>query len=164
MRYQVRGLHPPTSAGVIAPSPCKRPLIPPDAQNLDFPFPPAFGGERSRSHFLLITMQMWGIKSACWAELIPATPSAWAVITNYRQASDGRRKPGILSGGVFYLGGEIPIKPTGQTDRDCSSIVMCHICCHVQRDINSLLSLPYLAIPVAWLRGSYRRPVPWLAS
>lgn len=35
---------------------------------------------------------MWGIRFVCWIELIPATPSACAVITNYRQASDGRLK------------------------------------------------------------------------
>lgn len=35
---------------------------------------------------------MWGIRFVCWIELIPTTPSACAVITNYRQASDGRLK------------------------------------------------------------------------
>lgn len=122
-----------------------------------FHSPPAVAGDRKRSHFLLIRMQMWGIKFACWAELIPATPSACAVSTNYRQASDGRLKPWILSGGVFYLRGGIPIRPTGQTERYCSSIAMCRICRHFQRDINSLLSLLYLSVPVASLCGSYRR-------
>lgn len=129
-----------------------------------FHSPSAFARDRNRSHFLLITMQMWGIKFACWAELIPATPSDGAVITNYRQASDGRLKPGILSGGVFSLRGEIPIRPTGQTERYSSSIVMCRICRRFQSDINSLLSLPYLCVPVASLCGSYRRAVPWRVS
>lgn len=51
---------------------------------------------------------MWGIKFACWAELIPATPSACAVSTNYRQASDGRLKPWILSGGGLLPQGRNP--------------------------------------------------------
>lgn len=106
-----------------------------------FPSPTASVGDRNRSHFLLITMQMRGMKFACWAELIPANPSAGAVITNYRQASDGRRKPRILSGGVFYLRGGIPIRPTGQTERYCSSIVMCPVCRHFQM-ILILSSLP----------------------
>lgn len=47
---------------------------------------------KNTQHFL-INMQMWRIRYVCWIELIPATPSACAVITNYRQASDGRLKP-----------------------------------------------------------------------
>lgn len=165
-----RGRHPPTSTGVshrLHANVCRCILDQMltstqdtgKTQNLDFS-----AADRDRSHFFLVKMQMWGIKSACWAELIPATPSACAVITNYRQAPDGRLKPGILLGGVVHLRGEIPIRPTGQTERCRSSIVMCHICRHFQRDINSLPSTPYLCAPVASLCGSYRRPTPWLVS
>lgn len=128
-----RGPNPPTSAGASLRLHANVLRFHQMPKIWTFPSPPAFAGDQSRSHFLLITMQMWGIKCACWAELIPATPSAWAVITNYRQASDGRLRPGILSGGVFHLRGGIPIRPTGQTERYCSSIVMCHICRHVQK-------------------------------
>lgn len=36
--------------------------------------PGAFADDRNRSHFFLIKMQMWGIKFACWTELIPRHP------------------------------------------------------------------------------------------
>lgn len=149
----------------ITPSPCRCPQIPPDAQKFGLsirrlPSPATEAAHISSS----LRCKCGEIKFACWAELIPATPSAGAVITNYRQASDGRLKPGILSGGVFYLRGEIPIRPTGQTGRYSSSIVMCPICRRFQSDINSLLSLPYLSIPVASLCGSYRRAAPWRVS
>lgn len=52
-----------------------------------------FASCQKHSPFFLINMQMWGIRFVCWIELIPATRSACAVITNYRQASDGRLKP-----------------------------------------------------------------------
>lgn len=59
---------------------------------------------QKHSTFFLINMQMWGIRFVCWIELIPATSSACAVITNYRQASDGRLKLWILSDGLLPLG------------------------------------------------------------
>lgn len=59
---------------------------------------------QKHSTFFLINMQIEGIRFVCWIELIPATPSACAVITNYRHASDGRLKPWILSRGPLPRG------------------------------------------------------------
>lgn len=45
----------------------------------------------------LINMQIQANRFKRWIELIPATFFMCAVITNYRQASDGRLKPCMLS-------------------------------------------------------------------
>lgn len=56
-----------------------------------------------------------------WAQLIRPPRSAAAVITNYRQASDGRLKPGILSGGWTPTSGENSQSSRLVRRRRCSS-------------------------------------------
>lgn len=81
--------------------------------------PPA----EKHSEIFLINMQMQAIRFACWIELISATPSACTVITNYRQASDGRLKPWILSESLLPQGG-IPINTSIRTEMYCSRIAI----------------------------------------
>lgn len=58
---------------------------------------------------------MQAIRYKRWIELISATPFARAVITNYRQASDRRLRPCMLSERAFTLRGDNPISSNGQT-------------------------------------------------
>lgn len=86
-------------------------LSPPDARAVNIQIfgvltISCFAGCQKHSHFFffLINMQMRGIRFVCWIELIPAAPPACTIIRNYRQASDGRLKPWILSGGLLPQG------------------------------------------------------------
>lgn len=53
--------------------------------------------KKKKSIKFLINMQMQANRFKCWIELISATSFVCAVITNYRQASDGRIRPRMLS-------------------------------------------------------------------
>lgn len=51
-----------------------------------------------------------------WIELISATYFVHAVITNYRQASDGQLRPRMLSNRPPELKRDCPIKSNGQKE------------------------------------------------
>lgn len=51
-----------------------------------------------------------------WIELISATSFMCAVITNYRQASDGQLRPRMLSDRPSSSRGDCPIKSNGQKE------------------------------------------------
>lgn len=109
--------------------------------------------------FFLINMQMQAIRFACWIELISATPSACTVITNYRQASDGRLKPWILSERLLPRG-----RNPNQHNWSDGEILLQHSNLAYPLSVPRGYSFPFSLFPISqllWCLCRISKPVSW---